>query len=353
MRGRGFDCLDIERREKMDNPGFFCFSPASANLSRSHALTLPRFHTLTLLTLFVACACNASDLTGSFSLVPPGTEINLSAEGRVDWAHWGLDATNIFNHKATASQQISNVVVIGTNAFARLGQIPIGYTWTNGTPVLQVSSTHTAISLAGISNGFSLTVPASTNEQKLNLYLGVADAVGRLKATLSDLSAPDYTDLSLDSAGDELDGVYSIHYSAASSNQPLSVQFTIDSAYDAGLGYIILEGATLTTNQPPLVTMTSPTNNSLFFLNQSITLSADASDNDGVVTNVEFFQGATSLGQASTAPYSMTWLPAPGTYTLTARATDNEGATTISTSVNLRVTNNISPLGAIIHHLHE
>ena len=36
-------------------------------------------------------------------------------------------------------------------------------------------------------------------------------------------------------------------------------------------------------------------------------LAATASDADGTVTKVEFFNGAAKLGEDTTAPYSFTW----------------------------------------------
>ena len=62
-------------------------------------------------------------------------------------------------------------------------------------------------------------------------------------------------------------------------------------------------------------------------------LAATASDPDGTVTRVEFFNGTTKLGEDTTAPYTLQWnVGAAGTYTLTARATDNAGATKTSSA---------------------
>ncbi|MDY8134515.1 Ig-like domain-containing protein [Aquimarina sp. 2201CG5-10] len=100
----------------------------------------------------------------------------------------------------------------------------------------------------------------------------------------------------------------------------------------------------ITVNQvgppPPVVSITSPANNASFVVGTDITITASASDANGTVTLVEFFQGTTKLGQDTTAPYSFTWSGAPqGTYSLTAVATDNDGATTTSTPVSVRVRN--------------
>src|SRR5262249_33994068 len=58
----------------------------------------------------------------------------------------------------------------------------------------------------------------------------------------------------------------------------------------------------------------------------TIQMAASASDVDGTVSKVEFFQGSTNVGQSLTAPYTCQWTGVPpGSYKLTARATDNVG----------------------------
>ena len=67
-------------------------------------------------------------------------------------------------------------------------------------------------------------------------------------------------------------------------------------------------------------------------------LEANASDSDGTVTLVEFFAGSTLLGSDTTNPYNLTWANAPvGSFSLTARATDNSGAMATSSVVNVTV----------------
>jgi predicted phage tail protein len=69
-----------------------------------------------------------------------------------------------------------------------------------------------------------------------------------------------------------------------------------------------------------------------------VTVSATASDSDGTISKVEFYAGATLIGTDTTAPYSVSWSNvAAGGYTLTAKATDNSGAATTSSGVNITV----------------
>jgi YD repeat-containing protein len=109
----------------------------------------------------------------------------------------------------------------------------------------------------------------------------------------------------------------------------------------------LTDDVTVTTvNNPPTVSLTAPANNASFTTGSTVTLNANASDSDGTVSKVEFFQGSTKLGEDTTSPYSFSWTNvAAGSYTLTARATDNGGAIATSTGVNITVvTPNQPPL---------
>ncbi len=123
----------------------------------------------------------------------------------------------------------------------------------------------------------------------------------------------------------------------------------VDAGTTAGLPAFAFQGnapdigayefsGTGTANQPPAVSLTSPTNGSTYSAPASISLSANASDANGTVSKVEFFQGTTKLGEDLTSPYSYSWTGvAAGTYSLSARATDNAGAVTTSSSVSVTV----------------
>jgi hypothetical protein len=97
-------------------------------------------------------------------------------------------------------------------------------------------------------------------------------------------------------------------------------------------------------DSPPVVTLTQPTDGATFTAPATVNLAATASDADGTVTKVEFFNGAAKLGEDTTAPYSFTWNGvAAGTYTLTARATDDLGATTTSAESRITVSSVNTP----------
>ncbi len=91
------------------------------------------------------------------------------------------------------------------------------------------------------------------------------------------------------------------------------------------------------TNQHPSVTLNA---NSSYLLGTDINLTATASDPDGTITKVAFYQGTTKLGEDATSPYSYNWTGAAlGTYSVTARAFDNSGDSTTSSAVSVTVSN--------------
>ena len=91
-------------------------------------------------------------------------------------------------------------------------------------------------------------------------------------------------------------------------------------------------------NVPPTVTLTAPANGATYTAPAAIILTATAADSDGTVSKVEFYNGATLLGTATTAPYSFTWTGVvAGAYTLTAKAFDNAGSVTTATAATVTV----------------
>jgi len=119
-------------------------------------------------------------------------------------------------------------------------------------------------------------------------------------------------------------------------------------AYDNNNLPAVSSTAAIIVDTPPTVSLTAPANNTNYIAPASVALSATASDSDGTISKVEFYQGSTLVGTASTSPYNYTWTSvAMGNYALTAKAYDNNNVTTTSSAVNIIVwgTSDIGSVG--------
>jgi uncharacterized delta-60 repeat protein len=104
------------------------------------------------------------------------------------------------------------------------------------------------------------------------------------------------------------------------------------------------------TNTPPTVSLTAPANNATYLAPAAhIKLSAAATDKEGNISKVEFYNGATLLHTETVIPYGFVWRNVPlGNYTLTAKAYDNSGNVTTSGPVHISVVPNKAPAVSII-----
>jgi hypothetical protein len=100
------------------------------------------------------------------------------------------------------------------------------------------------------------------------------------------------------------------------------------------------------TNETPIVNITAPANGSTFPAPLSTTITANAVDIDGTVTNVAFYANGVKLVDDTSSPFSAAWNSVPaGNYSLIAVATDNVGLVATSSVVNVTVsTNTAAPI---------
>lgn len=102
----------------------------------------------------------------------------------------------------------------------------------------------------------------------------------------------------------------------------------------------------------PEVAITAPAANTSFTAPATVDFTATASAPNGSVSNVEFFNGTTKLGEDATAPYAYSWTNvAAGSYTITAVATDNEGNKTTSAAVSINVNVPQGPYNNVVHSI--
>ncbi|WP_009961005.1 RHS repeat-associated core domain-containing protein [Verrucomicrobium spinosum] len=88
----------------------------------------------------------------------------------------------------------------------------------------------------------------------------------------------------------------------------------------------------------PSVVLVEPVAPTVALQWQTLALKAEAEDESGIITRVEFYAGTTKVGEDSTAPYQLNWSNLPvGTFQLTARAYDDLGTPGDSQAVTLQV----------------
>ena len=91
-------------------------------------------------------------------------------------------------------------------------------------------------------------------------------------------------------------------------------------------------------NKAPLVRITNPTTGNPYNAGSNINFDVIASDSDGSVIKVEFFNNGEKISTGAAAPYRFSAIAVEaGDYVLTAKATDNSGACTVSDTVKITV----------------
>ena len=88
----------------------------------------------------------------------------------------------------------------------------------------------------------------------------------------------------------------------------------------------------------PVVAIISPVSQSTYTPGSSISLIASASENNGTISRVYFYNGSTLLGSDGNSLYNYVWTNVPaGTYTFTAKAVDAYGRSATSSPIIVTV----------------
>jgi len=111
--------------------------------------------------------------------------------------------------------------------------------------------------------------------------------------------------------------------------------FALESFFSNEVSYTVPSS-----NNLPTITLTSPTNGAGYTAPATINLAASVTANGHAITKVQFYNGATLLGEVTTTPYSLIWSNViVGSYSLSAQAVYDAGSTTASSPANVAVTN--------------
>jgi hypothetical protein len=204
-------------------------SPSSSSATRSspppssHATTPPFTGTVTITQASVAPL------------------VDLSAEGRRDWVHWGEEST--FSLERDKDGRFA--ILEGTPSAPRFRHAlsPQRFSWTGGSPVDHSDGTPTGVRTCGKGNGFTLSAPAGTGSLTLRLYVGVVAGRGRLEARLS--TGGGTVSARLEQHGPDLaTRVFVLTYRAPRTGT-LNLSWTTERSFSSECGGVALEAATL------------------------------------------------------------------------------------------------------------
>lgn len=198
-------------------------------------------------------------LTGSGVL--PATSVNLTTEGVLDWQHWGLSSSNLFNRKGGITPVLPALALIGATNLNTYQDNYTAFSWTDGTPTVSTPPIPRGVFVYGLTNGFALSIPADTTTRTLRIYAGVYGAQGHFEAWLSDFSAPAFHDHSLSNWFGSDYRVFTLQFAAASAGRTLYVRHVAEKLFDGDYGNVTLQAATLNGGGPPPplpVTLLSP-----------------------------------------------------------------------------------------------
>jgi hypothetical protein len=137
--------------------------------------------------------------------------------------------------------------------------------------------------------------------------------------------------------GEDTTAPYSFTWTnAAAGTHALTVR-AID---NAGAATTSTELSLVVSNQAPTVSITAPAAGGTVSSAQNVKITATATDTEGAVARVEFYDGTTKLGEDTTAPFEYIWVnPPAGTHSITVKAFDAAGASTTSAAQTLVAVN--------------
>ncbi|MDB5273640.1 MAG: large protein [Chitinophagaceae bacterium] len=271
-----------------------------------------------------------------------------------------LTAPATFNLTASASDADGSVSKVdfynGTTLLFSDNTAPYAYSWTgiaSGSYTLSTKATDNG-GLVTTSTAVSVTVTSSSGNQAPSVLITApvnngtynAPAAVTIMVNASDadgtVSKVDfYNGATL--IGSDNTSPYYITWSGVGGGTFVVTAVATDNAgatkTSTPINVVVYGAVTPPANQPPAVSLTAPTNGTSLTAPATFNLAATASDADGSVSKVDFYNGTTLLFSDNTAPYAYSWTGvAAGSYTLLAKATDNEGLVTTSTTVNVTAT---------------
>jgi regulation of enolase protein 1 (concanavalin A-like superfamily) len=191
------------------------------------------------------------------------------------------------------------------------------------------------ISLLVTSTGLALTKRTASGALAATTSFGAAANLFWLKVSRRGTTV---------TASSSTDGLTWTQVGTQTVSDPYYVGLAVTSTDITRVARAQFDNTLLTWNQPPTVTMSSPTGGITLVAPTTINVAATATDADGTISSVEFYSGSTRIATDTASPYQTTFTAtAPGTYTFKAIARDSGGKATTSTTRSVTVIGNSAP----------
>jgi len=172
----------------------------------------------------------------------PAATTNLTAEGKLDWVHWGSEKPEGLHRKKGVTAVLSNFTKIGAGTVKGYSGNPNHFSWTDGVTPPTNSGAKGGVLIEGTGSGFELAVPADATSKTLRVYVGAFRSTGKFEASLSDNSASPYSNNSPSNKDSTTTAVYTINFKTASAGQKLILRYTMAEDFK---GNVTLQSASL------------------------------------------------------------------------------------------------------------
>ncbi len=243
--------------------------------------------------------------------VAVSTDATFAATG--DWGAWANKVVN--NVALTQGEHILRVFVVngefnlGKMTFAMAGPLPY-------VPPIANAGDNVAVTLPNTTAQLNGSLSNDPEGQQITFNWEQVYGPSVVAFSSNTVASPMISNL--------VEGVYKIRLTVS------------DGTYTATDEVLIIVSAS--GNALPVVSITSPATGTGYVEGTTVAITASATDLDGTITLVEFYDGATKIGEDATAPYTFDWTNAPiGTHSLTAVATDNGGGQSTSAAVSVTI----------------
>src|ERR1051325_7440480 len=251
------------------------------------------------------------------------SDVTISVNDEVIWT-WVSDFHNTVSSSGLWDSGVHNTGFTFTHTFTSAGTFPYSCTvhGFTGTVNVQGGNTAPAVAISSPTNGASFAAPAS-----VPITATAADADG----SVTNVSFFDGRTF----LGETNNTPYSITANLAVGSHALTAVATDNAGLSSTSSVVTVTVVQGGGNMPPSVTITNPVDHATLSSSAALTIRAAAEDNDGTITNVQFFDGSVSLGNDTNSPFSVSARLEIGAHTLTAVASDNLGAMATSAPVHV------------------